>query len=54
MHLRLDTDWVEQFGEWYERLGADSKSVLLDLLPEDWSFDGKRISTSERATDEPS
>jgi SAM-dependent methyltransferase len=27
----------------YERLGAETKSALLDLLPDDWSFEGKRV-----------
>jgi SAM-dependent methyltransferase len=41
--MRLDNDWMERFGEWYLRLGPETKSVLLDLLPDDWSFDGKRV-----------
>lgn len=27
----------------YERLGADSRRLVLDLLPRDWSFEGKRV-----------
>jgi SAM-dependent methyltransferase len=27
----------------YERLGRDSRELVLDLLPEDWSFEGKRV-----------
>jgi SAM-dependent methyltransferase len=27
----------------YERLGRDSRQLVLDLLPEDWSFEGKRV-----------
>jgi SAM-dependent methyltransferase len=29
--------------EVYERLGAETKRALLDLLPDNWSFDGKRV-----------
>ena len=27
----------------YERLGRDSRELVLDLLPEGWSFEGKRV-----------
>jgi SAM-dependent methyltransferase len=27
----------------YERLGRDSRELVLDLLPDDWSFTGKRV-----------
>lgn len=27
----------------YERLGAETKTALLELLPDDWSFSGKRV-----------
>lgn len=27
----------------YEQMGAETKSALLKLLPEDWSFSGKRV-----------
>jgi SAM-dependent methyltransferase len=27
----------------YERLGRDSRRLVLDLLPDDWSFEGKRV-----------
>jgi SAM-dependent methyltransferase len=29
--------------EVYERLGAETKRALLDLLPDNWSFDGERV-----------
>ena len=29
--------------EAYDRLGAEARAALLDLLPEDWSFDGGRV-----------
>jgi SAM-dependent methyltransferase len=27
----------------YEQMGAETKGALLDLLPDDWSFQGKRV-----------
>jgi SAM-dependent methyltransferase len=39
--LSLD-GWGEPFAA-YERLGAETKAALLDLLPTDWSFEGKRV-----------
>jgi SAM-dependent methyltransferase len=27
----------------YEALGAETKAALLDLLPDDWSFEGRRV-----------
>jgi hypothetical protein len=34
--------WGDPFRA-YERLGAETKAALLDLLPVDWSFEGKRV-----------
>jgi SAM-dependent methyltransferase len=34
--------WDDPF-QAYERLGAETKAALLDLLPEDWSFRDKRV-----------
>jgi SAM-dependent methyltransferase len=39
--LSLD-GWGEPFAA-YERLGAETKDALLDLLSDDWSFEGKRV-----------
>jgi SAM-dependent methyltransferase len=39
--LSLD-GWGEPFAA-YERLGAETKAALLDLLPDSWSFEGKRV-----------
>jgi SAM-dependent methyltransferase len=43
MHVDLDNEWIEKFGEWFLRLGPETKSILLDLLPDGWSFEGKRV-----------
>ncbi len=39
--LSLDR-WREPL-EAYERLGSETKEALLDLVPDDWNFEGKRI-----------
>lgn len=39
--LSLD-GWGEPFAA-YDRLGAETKAALLDLLPDGWSFEGKRV-----------
>ncbi len=39
--LSLD-GWGEPFAA-YERLGAETKTALMNLLPDDWSFEGKRM-----------
>jgi SAM-dependent methyltransferase len=43
MRVDLDNEWMERFGEWFLRLGPETRSILLDLLPDDWSFEGKRV-----------
>jgi SAM-dependent methyltransferase len=43
MSTYLEPDWISRFAELWERLGPETKTALLDLLPSDWSFEGKRI-----------
>jgi SAM-dependent methyltransferase len=38
-----DGAWPEFFAEVWERLGPETKTSLIDLLPDDWSFEGKRV-----------
>jgi SAM-dependent methyltransferase len=40
---QLDADFQRDFGELYQRLGPETKDILVGLLPDDWSFDGKRV-----------
>ena len=39
----VETDLASRFGAEYMRLGAETKPALVGLLPEEWSFPGKRI-----------
>jgi SAM-dependent methyltransferase len=39
----LSLDGAEDPYGTYERRGAEAKSALIDLLPDDWSFSGKRV-----------
>jgi len=36
-------DWENTFSELYQRLGPETKQAIVDLLPDDWSFEGKRM-----------
>jgi SAM-dependent methyltransferase len=39
----LEPGWIERFAELWESLGPETKSALIELLPPDWSFEGKRV-----------
>jgi SAM-dependent methyltransferase len=39
----LDTEWEATFSEAFQRLGPETRTVLIDLLPDDWSFEGRRV-----------
>jgi SAM-dependent methyltransferase len=38
-----EADWEGFFADFWGKLGPESKRVLVDLLPEGWSFGGKRV-----------
>jgi SAM-dependent methyltransferase len=38
-----DEDWVARFADTYWKLGPDARDNLVELLPDDWTFPGKRI-----------
>jgi SAM-dependent methyltransferase len=40
--VRFLDAWSDPFKA-YEELGAQTKTALLDLLPDEWSFEGKRV-----------
>jgi SAM-dependent methyltransferase len=35
--------WIERFAQLWEELGPETRSAIVDLLPEDWSWEGKRV-----------
>jgi SAM-dependent methyltransferase len=39
----VDTSWEATFAEEYWRLGPETKTAILGLLPDGWSFAGKRV-----------
>jgi SAM-dependent methyltransferase len=43
--MSTDTEpgWIEKFGELWEQLGPETRTSLLELLPSDWTFAGKRV-----------
>jgi SAM-dependent methyltransferase len=40
---RVDNTWEETFAGLYWKLGPETKTAIVDLLPDNWSFEGKRI-----------
>lgn len=42
MSTYLEPGWIERFAELWEKLGPETKTAIIDLLGEDWSFDDKR------------
>lgn len=43
MATYLEPGWIERFAELWESLGPETRTALSDLLPADWSFEGKRV-----------
>ena len=41
--MTTDTDWGRSFDDLWRQLGPETRTALLDVLPEDWSFAGKRV-----------
>jgi SAM-dependent methyltransferase len=39
----LEPGWIGRFAELWERLGPETKEAILNLLGDDWSFEGKRV-----------
>ena len=39
----IEPGWLDRFAELWESLGPETRTALLDLLPEDFSFDGSRV-----------
>ncbi len=43
MSTYLEPGWIERFAELWERLGPETRTAIIDLLPEGFSFEGKRV-----------
>lgn len=43
MSTYLEPGWISRFAALWERLGPETRTALLDLLGDGWSFDGKRV-----------
>ena len=43
MSAIAEHDWEASFSELYQRLGPETKDAIVDLLPADWSWEGKRM-----------
>jgi SAM-dependent methyltransferase len=42
MSTYLEPGWIARFAEHWESLGPETRTALLELLGDDWTFDGKR------------
>jgi SAM-dependent methyltransferase len=38
-----DTEWLRTFAEHWMRMGPETRDAIVGLLPDDWSFEGKRV-----------
>jgi SAM-dependent methyltransferase len=43
MSTYVQSGWIERFAELWESLGPETKTALVELLGDDWSFAGKRV-----------
>ena len=43
MSTYLEPGWIDRFAELWEKLGPETKTAIVDLLPEGFAFDGKRV-----------
>jgi SAM-dependent methyltransferase len=41
--IRLDTDWLRTFGPGFFEGGPQTREILLELIPEDFDWEGKRV-----------
>jgi SAM-dependent methyltransferase len=39
----FDTDWERAFAEYWWQIGPETKDAIIGLLPDGWSFEGKRV-----------
>ncbi len=43
MSTYLEPGWIERFAELWEKLGPETRTAIIELLPEGFSFEGKRV-----------
>ncbi len=43
MSTYVEPGWIQRFAELWEKLGPETKTAVVELLPDDWSFEGKRV-----------
>lgn len=43
MSTYLQPGWIGRFAELWEKLGPETRTAIDELLPADWTFDGKRV-----------
>jgi SAM-dependent methyltransferase len=43
MSTYLEPGWIDRFAELWESLGPETRKAIIELLPEGFSFEGKRV-----------
>jgi len=43
MSTYLEPGWIDRFAELWESLGPETRTAILALLGDDWTFEGKRV-----------
>lgn len=43
MSTYVEPGWIFRFAQMWEELGPETRTAILDLLPDGWSWEGKRV-----------
>ena len=43
MSTYIEPGWIDRFAELWEKLGPETRTAIVELLPAGWSFEGKRV-----------
>jgi SAM-dependent methyltransferase len=43
MSTYQEPGWIDRFAELWEKLGPETRTAIVELLPDDWTFAGKRV-----------
>jgi SAM-dependent methyltransferase len=43
MSTYTEPGWIDRFAELWEKLGPETRTAIVELLPADWTFEGKRV-----------
>lgn len=43
MSTYTEPGWIDRFAQLWESLGPETRTAIVELLPADWTFEGKRV-----------